>query len=1306
MRKLKLLFAACALLGASAVNAQSWTEGVTVSDGDYYIYNIASKLFLNRGSSYTTHATVDGAGSIITLTDTGNGYHVHFAGTAEGAGMSTSGAWIDAPTTREDYSTWEFVPATYEGYTNVYKLKAKANDLFLYWAGGNGQYGNEALTGTENNTNDYWILIPKDVRESTEGASESNPMDVTYLVKNPDMEGDNNAHDKGTANWSDGFVKQWNGSSMVANFLEQWVSSANNLSNYDVNQTLTLPAGKYRLAMKAAAVKQDSEAVPEGVVIYAGEETTAVSGLDTYSVNFTASGDPVKVGLKVQSCNVNWVRFDEVRLYYMGVDLTLLKEAYDKAVTAANAFDLSQKMANADKEALTNAKNNYTSGVSETESALKEATEALNTAVNNATASVTAYASLKAAIDRVDEVVKTTNVYDKAYFDATKESYENGNFSTQEAADLGGGDRYKSLVTAVLCGNWYIGEKRATEPNSGFYQNTWSTEGDTDDSKMTTPFFEYWVGDGDALGATTLSTTIEGLDANATYNISMLVRVRQQNNNEKAEDDITLTLNNGEAISLVNGTKIKDVFFFQTVQATAVADADGKIALAINVKEGNHISWLAFKNLTYSNDISGIAADYEALQGQAETLLNNNTVVTGSEKTALETAKGASPSSLAEYTSAISNLQSAIDAFKAAIPNYEAFEAEKAIAQELGVSDIPSPTTGAEAAAAVNDLKVAEYVSVTTNYPNSVELGDWTATGGTTSNKGQHWDGTGESTYLEQNGTNWSANSWDISFDQDVMLPAGTYIFKVAGRTANNDNVSMTLTVKKGDSVLGTVNDFPKGDTGKGIDTAGKTNFGEGTFANSNNGRGWQWRYVKFELSELTTVNIAVTAKATAKKCWVGFCNPTVQAANSDAADLAQAIENLNTAKKAATLTKNTANIGSKPFQINESDNESLWSAYESAKNNVDNYELSSSSSINEITSLVDALTTATQNYKNAELNAPADGQLFNIVLANGKWASNGVDFENEAMTYLANDRADHGKYNIQYKAVANTNLAQAFTFTKVEGNNYKLSQIDADGEVRYMCTGVPYGGNTAQIRTTINADDAMQVTVIPTATEGVYNLRNVAANQYIGGQDAGVYTVNSHINFKIVETTKPSIEVNTTEAGWGTIIVPFDVTDIPEGVTVYSCTGVDGNSLTLDEADAIEANKPYIIEGTWSDTLTGDAQGTALTYTDGALTGVYAEQDAIAGTYVMQNSSNVVGFYKVASGSKPTLSANHAYLTVSSSAREAYLLGEATAIKAIEALTSGKAEIYNAAGARQQRLQKGVNIIKSGDKTVKVMVK
>ena len=49
----------------------------------------------------------------------------------------------------------------------------------------------------------------------------------------------------------------------------------------------------------------------------------------------------------------------------------------------------------------------------------------------------------------------------------------------------------------------------------------------------------------------------------------------------------------------------------------------------------------------------------------------------------------------------------------------------------------------------------------------------------------------------------------------------------------------------------------------------------------------------------------------------------------------------------------------------------------------------------------------------------------------------------------------------------------------------------------------------------------------------------------------------------------------------------------------------------------------------------------------------------------------------------------------------------DATGINTINVLTSGKAEIFNAAGARIPSLQKGVNIIRTADgKTSKVLVK
>jgi hypothetical protein len=303
------------------------------------------------------------------------------------------------------------------------------------------------------------------------------------------------------------------------------------------------------------------------------------------------------------------------------------------------------------------------------------------------------------------------------------------------------------------------------------------------------------------------------------------------------------------------------------------------------------------------------------------------------------------------------------------------------------------------------------------------------------------------------------------------------------------------------------------------------------------------------------------------------------------------------------------------------------------------------------------------------------------------------------------------GNYNIKYIAPANQNLAQAFTFTKVNGNNYKMSQIDADGNVRYVSTGVPYNGNTGQIRTTTNADDALVVAVIPTATEGKWNLKNTEANNFIGAQDEGVYTVNSHIDFSIVETTKPSIAINTTAAGWGTTILPFAVASLPEGVKAYTCAAAVGTTLTRVEVTALEANKPYIIEGAWNETVTGDAQGTALSYTEGLLTGIYAESKAPVGKYVMQKLDEKVGFFLVAEGSEPTIKANRCYMTAPAAgeARAAYFFTDdvTTGINAVEALTSGDAQIFNAAGAQLPKLQKGMNIIRKADGTsYKVMVK
>lgn len=177
--------------------------------------------------------------------------------------------------------------------------------------------------------------------------------------------------------------------------------------------------------------------------------------------------------------------------------------------------------------------------------------------------------------------------------------------------------------------------------------------------------------------------------------------------------------------------------------------------------------------------------------------------------------------------------------------------------------------------------------------------------------------------------------------------------------------------------------------------------------------------------------------------------------------------------------------------------------------------------------------------------------------------------------------------------------------------------------------------------------------------------------------------------------------------AQYATAIAPCDV-DYLGDVKAYSVTGVSGNLLTLTEVTALEANKPYLL---YAETgaelkLQGFFKAAEAPYVNGLLTGVYVETSAPVGSYVLQNLSGKLGFYKVAEGKQPTVKPNHAYLTVPDGTREAYFFDAATAINAMNALMSGDAQIYNVKGERQNTLKKGMNIILENGKTRKVFVK
>lgn len=183
------------------------------------------------------------------------------------------------------------------------------------------------------------------------------------------------------------------------------------------------------------------------------------------------------------------------------------------------------------------------------------------------------------------------------------------------------------------------------------------------------------------------------------------------------------------------------------------------------------------------------------------------------------------------------------------------------------------------------------------------------------------------------------------------------------------------------------------------------------------------------------------------------------------------------------------------------------------------------------------------------------------------------------------------------------------------------------------------------------------------------------------------------------------SLAVNSA-AHYGTFCAPFDVT-IPVGVQAFTISGIDKNGiLTLvEQQSTIPAHTPVIVYSESATDINAVQFGVATTRTATSkyLTGVYTDTKAPEGSYVLQNQGGRVGFYQVQAGIQPWVRANRAYLTVPASANvKAFYMDDATAIQTVEELLSGKAEIYDLAGRRQQKLQKGINIV--GGK--KVLVK
>ena len=322
-------------------------------------------------------------------------------------------------------------------------------------------------------------------------------------------------------------------------------------------------------------------------------------------------------------------------------------------------------------------------------------------------------------------------------------------------------------------------------------------------------------------------------------------------------------------------------------------DATSNVTFALTAGNTGD-AWTVYRcfYLTYNSEPALLRKSLAAVKATAQTALNNAEydAVTGYERTQLvaSVAKTVDESQapsvvMAAYNALIDEINTNLSEFTAAPPYYTLLATENTKAEtDFG---LPAQTTTSQSAKdAYHAQMVAEYNYVTTNYNTAIDLGSWT-TENAGDMTGQHWDG-GSTSYNEQKEGWSSSTAWTTSYSQDIELPAGDYVFKVAGR--HSQYSVLTLNVKNGETVLGTVNDFPIGDRGRGINTSGETDFSDaGTYARGGDGGGWQWRYVPFTINE-ESANITISVEGSNPESkqyqWVSFCNYTVQSKPSVAA--------------------------------------------------------------------------------------------------------------------------------------------------------------------------------------------------------------------------------------------------------------------------------------------------------------------------------------------------------------------------------------------------------------------------------------
>lgn len=1031
-----------------------------------------------------------------------------------------------------------------------------------------------------------------------------------------------------------------------------WASSSTQLNqtkNFKFSQTVTLPAGEYRLKVNGFYREGNQQnATTDKAWAFAGENKQNLVGIGTCGANsmsdaaavfknggclnefdFTITEEQtIEIGFQGYiNTSLSWVILGPVSLLQYSMD------DFNNELTAARTKLQGVTGLNTAMTTKVEAVLSETESVTQTKAAILEATAKVNAMYDEAIAMQTAISGANASIAACESMLTNSTADDKSVF-STAISTAKSNLDTAEdetaiaslLSTLNEAKNAYSLVAAPAEGYPFdmthlVVNPQFDEDTKGWASNTGAPNSGIATNQggaITGKFFENWKWESYTGEIYQELTNLP----KGKYKLTAAA-FRDQLITDASDADAVYVFANEET-TLVNSAT--PAFYSVEVSTTT-----GTIRFGVQSKVALY-RWMGIDNVSLQFierlDLSDFIAVYNTALEAAEAARDNAEYsnITGIERTNLLNAIANVPEEAQEpLAEAAVALQSVTEIFIAAKDDYDLLDTEKLTAEGLGMSDdnIEETITGKTGWVALQDLKEAEYAFVMENFNYPVALSDtWNSTGTNTEAatfNNEHWSGTTRDYKNQKDGTGmgWQANAWTIDFDQEVTLPAGKYVFKVAGR--KSADATLSLVVTQGETTLGTVNDFPSSNNSVGINKAGATSFDANDaagFANNGNGFGWQWRYVMFELDAEATVKVAVHAETSMIHNWVSFGDYTLQMTEETYLEANKG--GVEAAEAAAEALVDTTPMG-------DAENEALKAALAMT------YTTGA-----EMLAKVEALETAVAN-ANAWVTAYNEAKA-PLVAALERFEADYNDGENGAKDHMAKSRwetvlemvqaaAEAKDVTNSYEgfAAATENLVAALDAATVSVNEYAGLKEAIDAATA-LANGINWGDEPFQrpesAKAGLNTESAQAVYDAAEAEgEDVTALTEAlnAAMDITLNVPEGVFYLNvaseGHALFgnSVVATLGAIGDNNQTGYGFSAATVTANYRP-----KVFTFEQVEGNQYRISVE--MEAGTIYLTYGS----LNGSAAGWATQQIQGTT------DEAKAGTFKIEASPAVEGAFRV----------------------------------------------------------------------------